>query len=98
MTMTPSAPCSKASIITPGSTLPVHITLTIRMFGGYSPLVTPARLAEGYPHHVQVNAMMIGSNLLLIGGHLLGIFCDGSHHCLPLFPSVAVDRGSFVAA
>src|SRR4030042_9904 len=98
MTMTPSAPCSKASIITPGSTLPVHMTLTILMFGGYCILFTPARLAEGYPHQVQVNAMMVGSNFSLIGGHPLDIFRDGPYHCLYLFRSVAVDGDSLVAA
>jgi hypothetical protein len=47
MTITPSAPFSNASMITPDSTLPLPITLTILMFGGYSTLFTPARLAEG---------------------------------------------------
>ncbi len=47
MTITPSAPLSNASMITPGSTLPVHMTLTIFRLAGYSTLLTPARLADG---------------------------------------------------
>jgi hypothetical protein len=54
-----------------GSTMPLHMTLTILMLDGYERRDVPARSAAVKVHQLQKNATIWGSNSLIASNSLM---------------------------